>query len=79
MLLLYGDERRDALAAVGLSVLSNAGLSLLTFRLGPDFNCMGYLVATLVSSLPTLSLCRTRLRSLKHWTFMLQPIAGPSE
>jgi uncharacterized membrane protein len=79
LLLLYFDQRRVALAVVTLFALGNTGLSVLTLRLGSDFDGAGYMVATIMTSLVALLLLRRRLGSLEYRTFMLQPVASGSD
>ncbi len=74
LLLLYLDQRRDALLVAATFLIGNAGLALLTVYMGQQFYGGGYLVAAVVSALLGWILLRNRLKRIEFDTFMSQPL-----
>jgi len=74
LLLLYIDQRRTALVLIGLLVLCNMLLTLLTLYLGPAFYGVGNLIASSVVAVVGLFLLNNRLKHLERLTFMNQPM-----
>jgi len=74
ILILYFDFRGSALLVSLVFLGLNAGLTLLTIRLGREFQGFGYLGATMISMLLALGVFRNRMRNLEYLTFMRQPV-----
>jgi uncharacterized membrane protein len=75
-MLFYLDRRRIALAVSLLLCASNAGLSWLTQRFGPEYYGYGHALAMALTSLVSLSLLNRAFANLVRDTFMLQPGAA---
>ena len=69
----YLDQRRIVLLLSALFLVSNAGLTLLTQRLGPVYYGYGFACAVSLTSLTGLALLTRKLDRLEYETFMLQP------
>ncbi len=72
LLLLYIDQRRTTLVLIGMFILLNITLTLLTLRLGPSFYGAGNLAAAALTAIIGLALLNNRLKHLERLTFMTQ-------
>ncbi len=75
ILILYLDERRQALIVTALFVGGNVVGTLGSLLLGPGFFGVGFLGAAALAAIVALALLFARLRQLEYLTFMSQPLA----
>ncbi|MEE9418824.1 MAG: exopolysaccharide Pel transporter PelG, partial [Desulfatiglandaceae bacterium] len=74
IILFYFDLRRTVLAVTTVFLVSNAGLSYVTTRLGIQFYGYGFTYACLVSLLFSFYLLNSKVRDLEYITFAGQPV-----
>lgn len=72
----YLDRRRAVSVLAGLLVVSNAGLTVLTQWLGPEFYGYGFAIAMAITSIAGLIALSRAFSQLVRDTFMRQPVAS---
>ena len=74
IVLFYFDLRRSVLVVSSVFLISNAGLSYLTTRMGFQFYGYGYMYACLISLVLAFCILQGKMRDLEYITFAGQPV-----
>jgi len=74
IILFYFDLRRPVLVVSSIFLISNAGLSFLTTRMGFQFYGYGYTFSCLISLILAFCILQDKIHNLEYITFARQPV-----